>query len=58
MGSSEPMSLWARVAGLCALHLEAERNNKEAKAFYIRAGFEDRSRYHLMSLHIARVQEV
>ncbi len=49
---------WARRSGLCALHLEVERTNKAAKAFYIRAGFEDRSRYHLMSLHIASVREV
>ncbi len=47
---------WARRENLCALHLEVERDNEAAKALYIRAGFEDRSRYNLMSLHIANVQ--
>ena len=46
---------WARREGLCALHLEVERDNKAAKALYSRTGFEDRSHYNLMSLHIANV---
>ena len=49
---------WARREGLCALHLEVERDNKAAKALYSRAGFEDRSHYNLMSLHIADVGEI
>ena len=48
---------WARHEGLCALHLEVERVNKAAKALYTRTGFEDRSHYNLMSLHIANVRE-
>jgi len=48
---------WARREYLCALHLQVERDNKAAKALYNRAGFEDRSHYHLMSLHIVNVQE-
>jgi len=48
---------WARHEGLCALHLEVERDNKAAKALYTRTGFEDRSHYNLMSLHIANVRE-
>jgi len=48
---------WARREGLCALHLEVERDNKAAKALYTRTGFEDRSHYNLMSLHIASVRE-
>jgi len=48
---------WARHEGLCALHLEVERDNTAAKALYIRTGFEDRSRYNLMSLHIANIRE-
>lgn len=48
---------WARNEGLCALHLEVERDNKPAKALYTRTGFEDRSHYNLMSLHIANVRE-
>ncbi|MEM7635336.1 MAG: GNAT family N-acetyltransferase [Pseudomonadota bacterium] len=48
---------WARREGLCALHLEVERDNKAAKALYRRTGFEDRSHYNLMSLHIADVRE-
>ena len=48
---------WARHEGLCALHLEVERDNKAAKALYTRTGFEDRSHYNLMSLHIAKVRE-
>ena len=48
---------WARHEGLCALHLEVERDNKAAKALYTRTGFEDRSHYNLMSLHIANVRQ-
>jgi GNAT superfamily N-acetyltransferase len=48
---------WARREGLCALHLEVERDNKAAKALYTRTGFEDRSHYNLMSLHIANVRK-
>ena len=48
---------WARHEGLCALHLEVERDNKAAKALYTQSGFEDRSHYNLMSLHIANVRE-
>ncbi len=48
---------WARHQGLCALHLEVERDNKTAKNLYTQAGFEDRSHYNLMSLHIADVRE-
>jgi GNAT superfamily N-acetyltransferase len=48
---------WARHDGLCALHLEVERDNKAAKALYTQSGFEDRSHYNLMSLHIANVRE-
>lgn len=49
---------WARREELCALHLEVERDNKAAKALYTRTGFEDRSQYNLMSLHIANVREI
>lgn len=48
---------WARQEELCALHLEVERDNKAAKALYTQSGFEDRSHYNLMSLHIANVRE-
>ena len=48
---------WARHEGLCALHLEVERDNTAAKALYTRTGFEDRSHYNLMSLHIASIRE-
>lgn len=48
---------WGRHEGLCALHLEVERDNTAAKALYTRTGFEDRSHYNLMSLHIANVRE-
>ena len=48
---------WAHQERLCALHLEVERDNTAAKALYTRTGFEDRSRYNLMSLHIATVRE-
>ncbi len=48
---------WARQEGLCALHLEVERNNMAAKALYLKSGFEDRSHYNLMSLHIENVRK-
>ncbi|WP_108880864.1 GNAT family N-acetyltransferase [Anderseniella sp. Alg231-50] len=48
---------WARHEGLCALHLEVERDNTAAKTLYTETGFEDRSHYNLMSLHIANVRE-
>lgn len=47
---------WARREGLCALHLEVERNNIAAKKLYAQSGFEDRSHYNLMSLQIANVR--
>lgn len=47
---------WAQREGLCALHLEVERDNSPAKALYTQIGFEDRNRYHLMSLHIKDVR--
>ena len=47
---------WACREGLCALHLEVKRDNKPAKALYTQIGFGDRSRYHLMSLHITDVR--
>ena len=47
---------WARQELLCALHLEVERDNKAAKTLYTQSGFEDRSHYNLMSLHIANVR--
>ncbi len=46
---------WARQQQLCAVHLEVERDNAAAKALYLKSGFEDRSHYNLMSLHIAHV---
>ena len=57
VGSSalEAVCGWASDYGLCALHLEVERDNETAKALYLRNGFEDRQRYHLMSLQIADV---
>jgi GNAT superfamily N-acetyltransferase len=45
----------ARTYGLCALHLEVERDNTNAKALYLKNGFEDRVHYHLMSLQIADI---
>lgn len=48
---------WARQEGLCALHLEVERHNTAAKALYLKSGFEDRSHYNLMSLHIDNVRK-
>ena len=36
-------------AGLKALHLEVARDNETARRVYARAGFKDRSDYHLMT---------
>lgn len=44
---------WLVDAGLVALHLEVDRDNARAKAAYVRARFEDRERYHLMSCRLA-----
>lgn len=53
----EAVCAWARREQLGALHLEVERDNTAAKALYIQTGFEDRSHYHLMSLHIENAGE-
>lgn len=39
----------ARSLNICALHLEVDRDNSPAQAFYERMGFEKRGRYFLMS---------
>jgi ribosomal protein S18 acetylase RimI-like enzyme len=38
-----------RALGVRALHLEVERSNSSAQRFYASLGFEDRSRFFMMS---------
>ena len=42
----------AAKAGVKALHLEVARGNRTAKKFYVKAGFQPRERFHLMSCRL------
>ncbi len=42
-----------RANSINALHLEVERENQNARAFYLKTGFEDRSHYFLMSKRLS-----
>lgn len=42
-----------RANGINALHLEVERENQNARAFYLKTGFEDRSHYFLMTKRLS-----
>jgi len=43
-----------RANGVLALHLEVERENVKAQAFYDKTGFENRAHYFLMSKRLAQ----
>ncbi len=44
----------ARSLGLRAIHLEVERGNRRAQRMYASRGYEDRSRFHLLSKTLLR----
>ena len=51
-GVLEQVKLEAARLGVLVLHLEINLNNHAARRLYVRAGFESRERFHLMSCYL------